>query len=287
MLINILKRYDFHFSNENLYILNETNDYYDDYEELLDTIHKNIYFFIDNYKIITKLLLSKTFREKFYYTKHPYPSLLDPNETDYEQIPSNLAWNINLPLIKNYNFLWFFCSSSDPEAMFNFFKHCDINLMGGGESAEENYAKTYEYLKYENYSIITIPCITKDNFNKSNYLKFLYLIDKKVPIIYVARDPISILKSGINHIDENKTLQNIKTHMKNFNFNQKYENLFPNIEYIFSKDGKPYIPFLENLLNKHNINFYFTENKRLKILEKICKNIEYIDFSDYKFRKCF
>lgn len=75
--------------------------------------------------------------------------------------------------------------------------------------------------------------------------------------------------------------------MKNFNFNQKYENLFPNIEYIFSKDGKPYIPFLENLLNKHNINFYFTENKRLKILEKICKNIEYIDFSDYKFRKCF
>lgn len=86
MLINILKRYDFHFSNENLYILNEINDYYDDYEELLDTIHKNIYFFIDNYKIITKWLLSKTFREKFYYTKHPYPSLLDPNETDYEQI---------------------------------------------------------------------------------------------------------------------------------------------------------------------------------------------------------
>ncbi|EOH1349579.1 sugar transferase, partial [Campylobacter jejuni] len=76
-----------------------------DYQPILDNIFHNFNYFIKNFDLIEKWLLSDEFKEKYKKEKHPYPSLLDPKklndeneEINYHNIPAELAWEMNLPL---------------------------------------------------------------------------------------------------------------------------------------------------------------------------------------------
>ncbi|MFQ6343083.1 sugar transferase, partial [Campylobacter sp. VTCC 70190] len=84
-----------------------------DYPAILDNIFHNFSYFIQNFDLIEEWLLSNDFNEKYKKENHPYPSLLNPkklndkNESiNYHNIPAELAWEMNLPLPENYEFIW-------------------------------------------------------------------------------------------------------------------------------------------------------------------------------------
>ncbi|TXE83742.1 capsular biosynthesis protein, partial [Campylobacter peloridis] len=119
-IINVLpQNLHYHFYNSTIknhkiniqdlaYILKQHKDY----KPILENILHNFDFFIKHFDLIRIWLSSKDFKEKYKQENHPYPSLLDPkklnNENEkisYKNIPAELAWEMNLPLPDNYEFV--------------------------------------------------------------------------------------------------------------------------------------------------------------------------------------
>ncbi|WP_373447862.1 DUF2972 domain-containing protein [Campylobacter bilis] len=173
-----------------------------DYKAILDNIFHNFTFFLKHFNLIEEWLLSNDFNEKYKKQNHPYPSLLDPkklndkNETiNYHNIAAELAWEMNLPLPENYEFVFLAGGLSGHGAMMSFFNDCNIRCLQQDLQTEtKRYYGLYNFLQVKGYNIIryeqVLPC---------NYSKFFKLITKKVPIIFLVRDPIARLKTGANH----------------------------------------------------------------------------------------
>lgn len=99
--------------------------------------------------------------------------------------------------------------------------------------------------------VLFVSTKTQDDFEK-----ILYLIDKPVPVIFVVRDFISILKSSLNHHDEDTTvpyrIKNLKLHSPFF---------LPEPSPIFHN-----LEDLEELSKEHNRQFLFQIAKRIALL---------------------
>ena len=96
-------------------------------------------------------LNSKEFKEKYLDTKHPYPPLLNPDSIDYEAIPAELAWEMNLPLPTYYDFLYISSGASGSAATFKFFLECKVNI-GDAVVCKNYYMQNYSRFlthKYE------------------------------------------------------------------------------------------------------------------------------------------
>ncbi|MCW1860718.1 hypothetical protein OLT87_08505 [Campylobacter jejuni] len=106
-----------------------------DYQPILDNIFHNFNYFIQKFNLIEEWLLSNDFNEKYKKENHPYPSLLDPKKLNdekekinYKNIPAELAWEINLPLPDNYEFVFLSAGVSGHAAMVKFLEDCNCRL---------------------------------------------------------------------------------------------------------------------------------------------------------------
>ncbi len=84
-----------------------------DIPNLLQLQKKSFDYFLNNFELIKEWLLSDDFYQRYKKENHPYPSLLDPKklndeneQINYHNIPAELAWEMNLPLPDNYEFVF-------------------------------------------------------------------------------------------------------------------------------------------------------------------------------------
>ncbi|TEY09671.1 DUF2972 domain-containing protein [Campylobacter sp. US18a] len=258
------------------------------YQPILDNIFHNFNYFMQNFNLIEEWLLSNDFNERYKKENHPYPSLLDPKKLNdekekinYKNIPAELAWEMNLPLPDNYEFVFLSGGLSGHAAMMSFFNVCGIRYLYHHMDLMKNrYIDYYHFSRIENlYSIITYGQYSLTQ-GMNNIGKYLALINK-IPIIFLVRDPISRLKTGVNH-----PILNPKS-MKEIYLNSDYNDVFKNKMYV-GDIGK---------------NFYYSEKPSMKYLPRwinedtmcqtsLCllfsnRDIAYIDMEEIKPAKAF
>ncbi|MBZ7953596.1 hypothetical protein H2278_01845 [Campylobacter sp. W0018] len=196
-----------------------------DYKPIIENIFHNFDYVIKNFNLIEEWLLSNDFNEKYKKENHPYPSLLDPKklndeneEINYKTIPAQLVWEMNLSLPDNYEFTWFFRSCSGSMAMYAFFSFCSLSCQSyAWEPGYIMYQSMYDYMKKTSHSIAVVPSITKNLYfmNEIMMKKLLFLYPKCKNVIFIVRDPISIIKHALNHID-GLVFNNINEQMKKY-----------------------------------------------------------------------
>ncbi|ELK8554594.1 DUF2972 domain-containing protein, partial [Campylobacter jejuni] len=182
-----------------------------DYKAILDNIFHNFNYFIQNFDLIEEWLLSDDFKERYKKENHPYPSLLDPKKLNdknekinYHNIPAELAWEMNLPLPDNYEFVWLSSALSGHAAMTMYLELCEVNIC--------KYIHHNPFIIYSNifmqllnnplkYNVIAYTDYTHVYVSREDLERFLNLLNKNKPVLYLVRDPISRLKTGLNHID--------------------------------------------------------------------------------------
>ncbi len=182
-----------------------------DYKAILDNIFHNFNYFIQNFDLIEEWLLSDDFKERYKKENHPYPSLLDPKKLNdknekinYHNIPAELAWEMNLPLPDNYEFVWLSSALSGNAAMTMYLELCEVNIC--------KYIHHNPFIIYSNifmqllnnplkYNVIAYTDYTHVYVSRGDLKRFLNLLNKNKPVVYLVRDPISRLKTGLNHIN--------------------------------------------------------------------------------------
>ncbi|EHT8130534.1 DUF2972 domain-containing protein [Campylobacter jejuni] len=182
-----------------------------DYRAILDNIFHNFNYFIQNFDLIEEWLLSDDFKERYKKENHPYPSLLDPKKLNdknekinYHNIPAELAWEMNLPLPDNYEFVWLSSALSGHAAMTMYLELCEVNIC--------KYIHHNPFIIYSNifmqllnnplkYNVIAYTDYTHVYVSRGDLKRFLNLLNKNKPVLYLVRDPISRLKTGLNHIN--------------------------------------------------------------------------------------
>ncbi|EAH4581429.1 DUF2972 domain-containing protein [Campylobacter jejuni] len=207
-----------------------------DYKAILDNIFHNFNYFIQNFDLIEEWLLSDDFKERYKKENHPYPSLLNPkklnDETEdinYNNIPAELAWEMNLPLPDRYKFVLIAPHASGQNALRRFLEYTDLNkyfykILSDGLAR-------YKAIYYVNNTYISC---TEVNFKYSD--KFYNMIQNNVGIVRLVRDPISTIKSVV-------------TTFRPFKDKKNQINNFSNLNEIFSQ-----IKFGLGGLDKPNVN---------------------------------
>ncbi|MBZ7961364.1 DUF2972 domain-containing protein, partial [Campylobacter molothri] len=186
--------------------------------------------------------------------------------------------------------VFLFNSCSGSEAIQHFFYLCDLeSKVWVWLNANEIFKMNYNNTLNNNYSALCMPSIVNKNYlDLGNYEKLFYLINKKTDIFFIIRDPISIIKTALNHIDNLYAWNNFQQNSlyKKITYcNYSFESLFPKILYAYSNSYKVNIKDIDKCLS--NYEFYFTLNKRLNILKNISKNIVCINFEELKFKNIF
>ncbi|HEB9333001.1 TPA: DUF2972 domain-containing protein [Campylobacter coli] len=265
------------------YILN----FHKDYQEIINVIIDNFDYFLNNFDTIEEWLLSDDFNERYKKENHPYPPLLDPirlNASDkisYQSLDvygdgGEVAWKLNLPLPNKYKFIFLFNGCSGSEAMQHFLMLCGVETRAWAWFNPKDIFKiNYQNLLNENMAAPCLPSITT-----GDYEKLFYLVDGDFDIVTIMRDPISVLKAGLNHIESYKIPLEVLNYCRNIEcYNQDFENLFPVIWYAYSGSTKVNIKDLGKLLD--NSEHYFTFNKRINMLKNnhrvVCINFEDIN----------
>ena len=180
------------------------------YPAILDNIFYNFSYFIQNFNLIKEWLLSSDFNQRYKKENHPYPSLLDPKKLNdeneainYKNIPAKLAWDMNLPLPENYEFVWLGSSLSGHGAMRMYLELCNVNIC---QCIHHDPFIIYSNILMQllnnpyKYNIVAYTDYTHVYVSRQDLRRFLSLLNKNKPILYLVRDPISRLKTGVNHI---------------------------------------------------------------------------------------
>lgn len=268
-----------------------------DYKPILESIFHNFDFFLKNLILIKEWLLSNDFYQRYKKENHPYPSLLDPRKLNdknekinYHNIPAELAWEMNLPLPDNYEFIFLFNSCSGSEAMHHFFYLCGVETRSWAwYSANDIFKMNYNYLLNSEISAPCMPAIVSKNYYEyGNYEKNFFLLNKSCDIFFIVRDPITIIKTALNHIDNlyaYNNFQNNPLYRKITYLNYSFADLFPKILYAYSKAYKVDVKDVIKCLD--NSQFYYTLDERISMLKNVSKEIVCINFEDIKPKNIF
>jgi len=176
---------------------------FENYEPLKNVLFQNLNFVFRNYEEIKAWLSSQEFKEKYQIPNHPYPPLLNPNAIDYSKFSADLAWDLNLPLMHNYKFIFCLIHGAGTSAMTTFFRLCGVNLNRHYGNADYQYKDAYKML-LENQDSSNGVIISGSNFDGYRE-KMIALCDKACPIFCVLRDPICLLLPLVNHISGSPT----------------------------------------------------------------------------------
>ncbi|TBR79949.1 DUF2972 domain-containing protein, partial [Campylobacter novaezeelandiae] len=197
----------------------------------------------------------------------PYPSLLDPNklkdineELNYHSIDANLAWELNLPLPDNYEFVFWGGHGVGNSGFHNFMRKNGLIAI----PCTENYDGKINYFSFFNKILenknqkIYIVLI---NYMQTNRKKLCTLIfpGKKISINLV-RDPIGVIRNGISltlkgkgFLDSIPFGMNPEIIFKNRVVYSGGGN-FPNLNSIDNIINSPFKPFHDFILKKELIN---------------------------------
>ncbi|HAN0662995.1 TPA: DUF2972 domain-containing protein, partial [Campylobacter jejuni] len=280
---------------KNYNLIKEILNLHKNYKPILNNIFHNFDFFIRHFNVIKPWLLSDDFYYKYKKENHPYPSLLDPKKLNdenekinYKNIPAELAWEMNLPLPDNYKLVWLIHPATASIAIEFFLRLIEIKFfLNPWIPAKKNYSGNYLFLR-KSFGIIVLF----SNYDGEN-IKFLYLIQGCKTIFTCTRDPISLIRHFLNHINRHETYKNITLAMKKFNLSHRFN--FPSIVVVCSSKENPEVESIRKLL-EYNTNlsihfkkFYFTTQKRLNILKKYNKieNIECLEMADINKENAF
>ncbi|RTJ57632.1 DUF2972 domain-containing protein [Campylobacter jejuni] len=258
-----------------------------DYQPILDNIFHNFNYFIQNFDLIEEWLLSNDFDEKYKKENHPYPSLLDPKKLNdekekinYKNIPAELAWEMNLPLPDNYEFAYPLFGLSGGGALSSFFQKCGLNMH---YDFHRSFLKSY----YLNYNLFkerhrnNILYYTEWGLNTLYREKFLSLFFKKVPILLLVRDPISRLKTAVNHHTNNPDKD-----VRLFNLSSDFNKILNCKKYGTSIVGKfANAPMIEYLNFWFFTDRWFLYNSLLSSIKNF--KVFYIDMEEIKPTKAF
>ncbi|MDE5602564.1 MAG: DUF2972 domain-containing protein, partial [Helicobacter sp.] len=170
------------------------------------------------------------------------PQPLQPYPISYKDIPAELAWEMNLPLVRGYRGVWLYNSCAGGEATQTFFNHCEgiefCTICWRFKAYKNAYIYLYQkYLQGQNI-------LFSFNAWQEGAEKFANLLDKKVPIFSITRDYISRLKTGVNHISSTESITN-----KFKNFSLEDEIVFPKIYYRGAYKTKPDINIIQTHKN--------------------------------------
>ncbi|EOJ9115146.1 DUF2972 domain-containing protein, partial [Campylobacter jejuni] len=176
------------------------------------------------------------------------------------------------------------CNSSSGLVAINnvFFPCCNVNKkINISLNAFEIYGNVYNSDKND-FNIIPVF----SEFYKNN--KMLHLICCK-HCIFITRDPISIIKHGVNHVNNEVVTKMI---VSNKNINLSYMKLEFAKPYYYNDKHYPSINILDNVVMYHAIypnGVYFKTQKRLNILKKYNKieNIECLEMADINKENAF
>ncbi|EIZ7225844.1 DUF2972 domain-containing protein, partial [Campylobacter upsaliensis] len=255
------------------------------YEALNEVIVLNMAFVLEHFDEISLWLNSKEFKEKYEDINHPYPPLLNPDKLNdenyilnYEKIPANLAWEMNLPLPRGYKFIYLNNGASASSAILNYFSLSGVKIYEYWVPQEENYHLYYNDLLGKNNFVAVAVHI--------HYSKLPHLLIEKVPALYVTRDPISKLKSISNHfICGLNALDYIKSTMKRFNLTCKeYSKLIPKNKYWKHNGEYPRcdVTFEDNWLLYGCLSFDSLIQKMPSITD-----IYFFDFNEFEPKNVF
>ncbi|EAI2525685.1 hypothetical protein ELM29_08545, partial [Campylobacter jejuni] len=261
-------------------------DLHKNYIPALKVIFQNFNYTLNHLEMIQEWLLSSDFKQRFQDVNHPYPSLLDPKKLNdqaekinYHNISGELAWKMNLPLPENYKLIWLWAACSGTMAIYTFFNYSDISTINanGWEDEKKVYIDNYTYILSKKTHVAIAPRVFENND------KIYYLFTSNVPLLYICRDPISIIRHAINHIGDQNS--KIKPMMKQITLNSNFKELFPEILYWYSNSSKPELSSLIKVLD--NYELYFKSYQRIKILKKDVLCFELNEISGLNARKTF
>lgn len=259
------------------------------YEKAL-LLYKNLQFAKKYFLVFSRLAIqSKEWLQsnKFQmeYADSLYPPLLNPQDLDYESIPTDLAWEMNLPLPKNYDFMYFSNGSQASMTVMLFFKECGVKLGAFDCSAK------YMYYEFSNF-LLNHKQDKTCFFSYIEYLidislqqhsdaeKLLYLFAQKVPLVYVARDPIVVIKGYLNHITyEGFNFAKIN---KILNLTCNYNKILHTPIYRNNKQMPGFEAFDDNDRFKFVTTLSFMFSSILKILQDKISQIYCIEFNDLR-----
>ncbi|TXE78381.1 DUF2972 domain-containing protein, partial [Campylobacter peloridis] len=197
----------------------------------------------------------------------------------YKNIPAELAWEMNLPLPDNYEFVYPLFGLSGGGALTSFFNKCSLNM---NYDFHRDFGKSYvvnynSFLKRKQ----NILYYTEYGLNVKNRNKFLLLLCQN-NIVFLVRDPISRLKHAANHHSHNPNQNNDLNLTCNFDMLYSMKLYHTNVKGICS--SSPTIESLQIWLNTNRWFLYlsFLESLKLKKL-----NITYIDMEEIKPEKAF
>ncbi|MBK1973997.1 capsular biosynthesis protein, partial [Campylobacter sp. TTU-622] len=258
------------------------------YKPILDNIFHNFNYFIQNFDLIEEWLLSDDFNERYKKENHPYPSLLDPKKLNdekekinYKNIPAELAWEMNLPLPDNYEFVFLLIHGAGTTAMTRYLRLCNVKLNRHWGNPLFQYLDSYRMLvsNLKTYNaIILAGCLNKHDFNFG--IKFYNLIQKKIPAICVVRDPISILRPIVNHYGNLKHPRDKICNRINIDSFPMDEIFNIQVPYAYpDENGNPTLNTVKEYADDKYGNFYIL-NIKIKELKNIIKKIYYLDMID-------
>ncbi|MGH2327874.1 DUF2972 domain-containing protein, partial [Campylobacter taeniopygiae] len=199
---------------------------------------------------------------------------------------------MNLPLPDNYEFVYPLFGLSGGGALSSFFQKCNLNMCYDfNRSFFKSYCLNYNLFlkKYQ----INILYYTEWGLNMPNREKFLSLFFKKVPILFLVRDPISRLKTAVNHHTNNPE-KDIRLINLTLNFNKildckkygtntagKFSN-FPMIEYLkfwfFTDRWFLYNSFLSSVGNFEAYYLDMEEIKPARAFDTMCDLADKFNF---------
>ncbi|RDU63908.1 hypothetical protein CQA43_03575, partial [Helicobacter ganmani] len=258
-------------------------------------------FLLKHKEEILQWLNSKEFKEQYINTNHPYPPLLNPDRLNakreskecnvesqrenrdsiqpypnlsYESIPAELAWDLNLPLPRGYGFVWLSIHGCGAGATLRFFAECQIRINHRFTTNKETYLINYKNMVGGNdYCAIWTRAYRWEND------KLYYLITHNVPLLCVVRDPISLLKPFVNHLDNRACCASV---YRRINLTYDYETIMPSL--IYSKGERPQVELLQRYSDgNHNLL-----GKKIALLRQNGLNdVRYLPFSSISLENGF
>lgn len=244
-----------------------------DYQVIIDNIFHNFDYVLKHLDLIQEWLLSDDFYQRYKKENHPYPSLLDPKklndeneEINYNNIPAELAWEMNLPLPRTYRFIFITSGSCGHMAMFLYFKILQINRNWMSETEKEKYKIAYNVFNVsQEYNIFSCQWVQITE-------KLFYLVDANVPLVILLRDPIERIKSSANHIVKHVNKIDLKVNLEEALTNKYYKMKdYPSLEKI------------DTIVNYPN---YFDISQKIPYFKNITEIIT-LDVKDISGDRCY
>lgn len=227
------------------------------YQRRCDEIPKNITIFKKQLNFILLQMKqqnkiwfgSREFKEKYINANHPYPPLLNPNNIDYELIPADLAWELNLPLPPKYNLIIISGSNMGHNALLDFFQKC------GAKRGQDHLPKDLKQIYTSFYDSLVNPANADDfkilpfvqysylNYSNDEFRRYCEFFMREVPILAQVRDPfIKLLLVNDFNFKPNKP--------RNFTLSDNLPEILDRFEYVF---GLNLEVGLNELITPHNL----------------------------------